>query len=85
MIKKHPCFGMEERDMLSRVDFEHGILILDGQEYPLLGTSFPTVAPESPCTLTRDETAVMDRLRTALWLKGRRTGCLWVIRMWEKN
>lgn len=24
-----------------------------------------TVAPESPCTLTRDEIAVMDRLRTA--------------------
>lgn len=65
MIKKHPCFGMEDRDVLSRVDFERGTIVIDHKEYKLLDNAFPTVDPADPCRLTPEEAAVMERLVAA--------------------
>ncbi len=65
LVKKFPELHMEDRAMLEKIDYEKGTVIIDGQEYPLLDTSFPTVDPANPYALTEDEQFVVGRLETA--------------------
>ena len=65
LAKRHACFKMDDRDMLSRIDFENGTIALDGKVYTLLDKSFPTVDPKDPCALTPEEAKVMERLKGA--------------------
>lgn len=65
LILSHPEFGLESRNLLHRIDFERGIIDIDGKEYPMLDMHFPTVDPSSPYRLTDDETAIMERLEKA--------------------
>lgn len=65
IIKKNPGFGMEDRNLLHRIDYEKGTIRLDDQEYQLLDTNFPTIDPEKPYALTREEEDIMERLERA--------------------
>lgn len=65
MINKHPCFGMQERHLMGMINYENGTVELNGKEYKLRDTNFPTVDPKDPYTLTEGEQLVMDRLVTA--------------------
>ena len=65
LIKRHPEFHMQDRLLLDKVDYERGVLTVDGKEYALLDTNFPTIDPNDPYTLTEEETEVMDRLTHA--------------------
>lgn len=62
LIKEHPEFGLESRNLLHCIDFEKGILTLDGTDYEMLDTFFPTVDPADPYKLTEEENAIMERL-----------------------
>ncbi|MBQ9438204.1 MAG: fructose-1,6-bisphosphatase, partial [Lachnospiraceae bacterium] len=62
IIKKRPEFEMGDRDLLSRVNYEKGTILIDGQEYPLLDKDFPTIDPDDPTRLTPEEEQVMERL-----------------------
>lgn len=62
---RHPDFHLEDRNLLHRIDFERGILNLNGKEYQLLDKNFPTVDPKDPYRLTEQETEIMDRLQHA--------------------
>ena len=33
IIKRHPEFGLEKRNLLHHIDFERGVLEMDGREY----------------------------------------------------
>ncbi|MDO5703264.1 MAG: fructose-bisphosphatase class III, partial [Lachnospiraceae bacterium] len=65
LSKRRPEFHMESRSLMDRIDYEKGTIVLDGKEYPLLDTNFPTVDPADPNRLSEEEEAVMERLRTA--------------------
>ncbi len=65
LIKRHPEFHMQDRLLLDKVDYERGVLTVDGKEYALLDTNFPTIDPNDPYTLTEEEAEVMDRLTHA--------------------
>lgn len=65
IIKKNPGFGMEDRNLLHRIDYEKGTIRLEDQEYQLLDTNFPTINPEKPYALTREEEDIMERLERA--------------------
>lgn len=56
---------MEDRALLHRIDYEKGTITLDGKEYKLLDSSFPTVDPKDPYKLSEEEQEVMDRLERA--------------------
>ncbi|MBO5612052.1 MAG: fructose-1,6-bisphosphatase [Prevotella sp.] len=58
-------WNMEDRDLLSQIDFERGILRLDGKEYPMTSCNFPTVDPKNPIALTAEEEDLMQRLHTS--------------------
>ena len=65
LIKRHPEYGMEDRNLLEEVDFERGCLIHKGKEYPLLDTSFPTVDPKNPLQFTQEEEDLMNALEAS--------------------
>ena len=65
LIKKHPEFQMEDRLLLDKIDYEKKTVLVDGSEYAMLDTDFPTVDPADPYNLTPDEEQVMARIRQA--------------------
>lgn len=65
LIYKYPEWGMENRCLLHRIDYENKTVEIDGKIYPMLDTYFPTIDPEHPYELTEDELEVMNRLRSS--------------------
>lgn len=62
IIKRHPDYQMEERMLLSHVDFEKGTVNISGKEYPMLDMNFPTVDPKDPLKLTEQEEELLHTL-----------------------
>lgn len=65
LIMRRPEFHMENRLLLDKVDYERGVITLDGKEYELNDTNFPTIDPADPYALTEEEADVMERLTSA--------------------
>ena len=65
IINAHPEFDMYERNLLETVDVEKGTVMVEGVEYPLTDTNFPTVDPKDPYKLTPEEADVVKRLRNS--------------------
>ena len=65
VIMRNPEFNMDNRLLLNKVDFEKKTVYIDGKEYPMLDTDFPTVDPKEPYKLTEEEMLVMERLQSA--------------------
>lgn len=71
LITRHPEFGMDDRKLLDKIDFEKGtVRIAEGRtgkykEYALRDRDFPTIDPENPFALTEEESKVMARLQQA--------------------
>ena len=61
--KAHPEYRMDDRLLLDKLDLERGVVTLDGTEYPLLDTSFPTIDPKDPYALTPEEQKVLEGLQ----------------------
>ena len=64
-ILRNPAFGMGDRLMLHRIDFDSGTVDIGGVIYPLSNTDFPTVDRADPCRLTEQESALMEYLKNA--------------------
>ncbi|MGI6590443.1 MAG: fructose-1,6-bisphosphatase [Eggerthellaceae bacterium] len=62
LIDDNPSFGLEDRKLLHRIDWDKQSIVIDGIEYPLTDPVFPTVDPHDPYRLTSEEQAVMDSL-----------------------
>lgn len=62
LVHRRPEYGMEDRDMFSRVDWTHYDIEIDGKRYPLRDRDFPTVDPQHPTLLTAGEGALMEQL-----------------------
>jgi fructose-1,6-bisphosphatase-3 len=62
IIARHPEYHMKDRQLLRAMDLEKGTVTVEGVEYPLNDTNFPTVDPAHPAALTEDEALVVDRL-----------------------
>lgn len=65
LIDENPGFGLEDRKLLDKIDYENGTVMLDGVAYELTDTVFPTVDPADPYRLTPEEEEVMQRLEQA--------------------
>lgn len=64
-IARQKSFHLENRALLHRIDYEKGTIILDGREYSLMDTNFPTVDPKDPYALSEEEEEIMERLEKA--------------------
>ena len=65
LIKRHPEYGMENRLLLDKMDLERGVVTVEGKEYPLLDTNFPTIDPKDPYALTDSEADIIYKLKRA--------------------
>jgi len=63
VIKRHPEWHMDERNMLHLIDFKKGVLRLNGNEYEMNTTMFPTIDPADPYRLTPEEEDLVSKLR----------------------
>ncbi|MBQ7975000.1 MAG: fructose-1,6-bisphosphatase [Clostridia bacterium] len=62
LYRRHPEYDMDDRDILSRVDFKNNTVTLDGKTYKLHNFNLPTVDPVNPLQLTPDEENLMNTL-----------------------
>ena len=62
LLSRHPEYGMNNRRLLDRIDFEKKTVEIDGQEYALRSCHFPTIDPDDPYALTPLEKEVMERM-----------------------
>ena len=62
IIRRNPDFGMEDRLLLDKVDFDSATIELGGKVYPLKEKAFPTVDRDDPYKLSEAEREIMDEL-----------------------
>ncbi len=62
IIDRRPEFGMQNRKLLEKIDFDKKVFVLDGVEYTMRDTNFPTVDPAHPYRLTEEERELMDKI-----------------------
>lgn len=65
LIAENPSFGLDDRNLLHLIDRERGTVVVDGVEYEVLDTNFPTVNWDDPYRLTEGERAVIEHLCAA--------------------
>ncbi len=64
-IMEHPEYGLENRLLLDKIDYEKGTIMLRDGEYPLRDTNFPTIDPKNPYELTEEEKNVLNALEAS--------------------
>ena len=64
-ILRHPEYGMDDRLLLDKINYENKTLRIGDRDYPMLDCDFPTVDPADPYTLTEEETQVIEALTDA--------------------
>ncbi len=62
LIKKHPEYHLENRRLLDKMNLEKGYVVLDGKQYELKDTNFPTLNPDDVYQLSKEEEEVVERL-----------------------
>ncbi len=65
IIERHPDYRMNDRLLLGRIDYTHGTINIDGTEYQLKDTDFPTIDPENPYRLTEAESQIVGLLHNS--------------------
>ena len=62
MKQQHPEWQMQGPGTLEHIDHTKKCYVLDGKEYAMKDTSFPTVNPQKPYELTQGEAKMISRL-----------------------
>ena len=61
-LLRRPEFGMEDRLLLDKIDYEKKTITIGDKVYPMLDCDFPTVDPADPYKLTEEELHVITQL-----------------------
>ncbi|MBR1992770.1 MAG: fructose-1,6-bisphosphatase, partial [Firmicutes bacterium] len=64
-IMAHPEYGMDNRLLLDKIDYEAGTIQLRDGVFPLRDTNFPTIDPADPYKLTEEEESMLDALEAS--------------------
>jgi len=54
---------MQDRDLLSKIDYDKGTCNIDGKEYKMKTCNFPTIDPNNPNELSEEEQVLIKRLK----------------------
>ena len=65
IVKRWPCFEMDDRLLLDKINYEKGTICINGKDYPMKDMDFPTVDPANPYELSKEEEEVVARLQKA--------------------
>ena len=61
-VLRRPEFGMADRLLLDKIDYDNKTITIGDKTYPMLDCDFPTVDPEDPYKLTEEELHVITQL-----------------------
>ena len=61
-ILRNPSFGMDDRLLLDKIDYEKGTVRIGEADYPMEDLDFPTVDPKDPYALTPEEDKLISQL-----------------------
>ena len=61
-LLRRPEFGMPDRLLLDKINYEEKTVTIDDKVYPMEDTDFPTIDPKDPYTLTLEEKHVIEQL-----------------------
>ena len=64
-LLRHPEYGMADRLLLDKIDYNAKTVRIGDRDYPMLDTDFPTVDPADPYALTAEESQVIEALTDA--------------------
>lgn len=62
LIDRRPEWGMEDRKLLGNIDFDRKVFTLNGKDYEMCDTNFPTVDPANPFALSPEEEELIHKL-----------------------
>ncbi len=62
LVRRRPEYGMADRDVLSRVNWQTYEMLIGDKRYPLRDRAFPTIDPENPLQLTDAEYILIGQL-----------------------
>ena len=65
IIKRRPHFGMEDRLLLDKINYEEGTININGKIYQLNDKKFPTVDPKNPYALSTEEEELIEKLKSS--------------------
>ena len=80
-IERHPEWGMDERNVLCRVDYENFTFDINGTAHPLRDRHLPTIDPADPNRLSTAEEECIRRLEESFTGSPR----LWEHMLWLAN
>ena len=65
LLREHPEYRMDDRRLFEKTDFRRGVVTIDGVEFPLRDTNFPTVDPDDPLKLSAEEAQLVRILQSS--------------------
>lgn len=60
--RRNPEFELGDRQLLDKIDYDRGVIFIDGEEYKLNDNNFPTIDKNNPYKLTCEEQEVIEKL-----------------------
>ena len=61
--ERNPQFEMEDKELLKNINYHKGTVTIGGKEDQLNDTHFPTVNPNNPLELTKEEVVLLNKLK----------------------
>ena len=61
--ERNPQFEMEDKELLKNINYHKGTVTIGGKEYQLNDAHFPTVNPDNPLELTKEEVTLLNKLK----------------------
>lgn len=65
IISQNPDYEADDRNLLHAIDFETRMVTINGEQYEMLDTNFPTLDPEDPYRLTVEEHNIISHLKSS--------------------
>lgn len=62
LIMRHPEYEMDGRLFLDKINYKKGTVKIEGKTYELNDINFPTIDPNDPYKLTKEEEEIISRL-----------------------
>lgn len=62
IFMRNPSWNMNDRCLLSNIDFQNSTVKIDGKDYSLIDSHFPTVDPSNPLAFTEEEDILIKKL-----------------------
>lgn len=63
IVKRNPQWEMDDRKVFDNLNLQKGTVLLEGNEYLLNDTNFPTIDSNDPYSLNEDEIEVIQQLK----------------------